>query len=204
MITEAQRTQASDIHIESNPGEALTAIRFRRDGDLEPYLWLPSKLRAPLVSRIKIMAKLDIAERRRPQDGKIDFSEFGGKNLELRVAVMPTHDGLEDVVLRLLTSAKPLPLGKLGLQPRDLATIAGFSQRLRHGAGRGPDRFGQDDHAAFHAGRGEHRRAQDLDRRRPDRDHPAGAAPGPDEPQDRPDLCQRHARLSCVPTRTSS
>ncbi len=129
MIAEAQRVHASDIHIESNPGEALTAIRFRRDGDLEPYLWLPAKLRAPLVSRIKIMARLDIAERRRPQDGKIDFAEFGGTALELRVAVMPTHDGLEDVVLRLLESAKPIPLSQLGLQPRDLDTIAGFSQR---------------------------------------------------------------------------
>lgn len=129
MIAEAQRVHASDIHIESNPGEALTAIRFRRDGDLEPYLWLPAKLRAPLVSRIKIMARLDIAERRRPQDGKIDFAEFGGPALELRVAVMPTHDGLEDVVLRLLESAKPIPLSQLGLQPRDLETIAGFSQR---------------------------------------------------------------------------
>lgn len=129
MIGEAQRVHASDIHIESNPGEALTAIRFRRDGDLEPYLWLPAKLRAPLVSRIKIMARLDIAERRRPQDGKIDFAEFGGTPLELRVAVMPTHDGLEDVVLRLLESAKPIPLSQLGLQPRDLETIAGFSQR---------------------------------------------------------------------------
>lgn len=129
MISEARQSHASDIHIESNPGEALTAIRFRRDGDLEPYLWLPAKLRAPLVSRLKIMAKLDIAERRRPQDGKIDFAEFGGQPLELRVAVMPTHDGLEDVVLRLLESAKPLPLSRLGLQPRDLQTIAGFSQR---------------------------------------------------------------------------
>lgn len=129
MIAEAQRLHASDIHIETNAGEALTAIRFRRDGDLEPYLWLPAKLRAPLVSRIKIMARLDIAERRRPQDGKIDFAEFGGRPLELRVAVMPTHDGLEDVVLRLLESAKPIPLSGLGLQPRDLATIAGFSQR---------------------------------------------------------------------------
>ena len=129
MISEAQRGHASDIHIETNAGEALTAIRFRKDGELEPYLWLPSKLRGPLVSRIKIMAKLDIAERRRPQDGKIDFSEFGGKALELRVAVMPTHSGLEDVVLRLLESAKPLPLSKLGLQPRDMATIAEFSQR---------------------------------------------------------------------------
>jgi type II secretory ATPase GspE/PulE/Tfp pilus assembly ATPase PilB-like protein len=129
MIAQAQREHASDIHIETNAGEALTAIRFRKDGELEPYLWVPPKLRAPLVSRIKIMARLDIAERRRPQDGKIDFSEFGGKALELRVAVMPTHSGLEDVVLRLLESAKPLPLAKLGLQPRDLATIAEFSQR---------------------------------------------------------------------------
>ncbi len=129
MIAEAQRTHASDIHIEANAGDALTAIRFRRDGELEPYLSVPARLRAPLVSRIKIMAKLDIAERRRPQDGKIDFSEFGGKALELRVAVMPTHDGLEDVVLRLLESAKPLPLCKLGLQPRDQALIASFSTR---------------------------------------------------------------------------
>jgi type II secretory ATPase GspE/PulE/Tfp pilus assembly ATPase PilB-like protein len=129
MIGDAQRAQASDIHIETNPGESLTAIRFRRDGDLEPYLWVPARLRGPLVSRIKIMARLDIAERRRPQDGKIDFAEFGGKALELRVAIMPTHDGLEDVVLRLLESAKPLPLSKLGLQIRDQALIASFSQR---------------------------------------------------------------------------
>jgi type II secretory ATPase GspE/PulE/Tfp pilus assembly ATPase PilB-like protein len=129
MIADAQRTHASDIHIEANAGDALTAIRFRRDGELEPYLLVPARLRAPLVSRIKIMARLDIAERRRPQDGKIDFSEFGGKALELRVAVMPTHDGLEDVVLRLLESAKPLPLSRLGLQPRDQELIAGFSGR---------------------------------------------------------------------------
>lgn len=129
VISDAQFTHASDIHIETNPGDSRTAIRFRRDGDMEHYLWVPARLRGPLVSRIKIMARLDIAERRRPQDGKIDFSEFGGKALELRVAVMPTHDGLEDVVLRLLESAKPLPLSKLGLQPRDLELIAGFSQR---------------------------------------------------------------------------
>ncbi len=129
MIAEARRLQASDIHIETNPGESLTLIRFRRDGDLEPYLRLPSRLRGPLVSRIKIMARLDIAERRRPQDGKIDFSQFGGVPLELRVAVLPTHDGLEDVVLRLLESAKPLPLASLGLQPRDLELISSFSSR---------------------------------------------------------------------------
>lgn len=119
MIDDALAQGASDIHIETNPGEQITLVRFRRDGDLEPYLSLPSRLRAALVSRIKIMAKLDIAERRRPQDGKINFADFGGAKLELRVAVMPTHDGLEDVVMRLLATSKPIPLAKLGLQTRD-------------------------------------------------------------------------------------
>ena len=127
MIDDALALDASDIHIETNPGEQITLIRFRRDGDLEPYLRLPARLRAPLVSRIKIMSRLDIAERRRPQDGKINFAEFGGPKLELRVAVMPTHDGLEDVVLRLLATTKPIPLVKLGLQPRDEDTFKRLS-----------------------------------------------------------------------------
>ena len=127
MIDDALAREASDIHVETNPGEQITLIRFRRDGDLEPYLRLPARLRAALVSRIKIMARLDIAERRRPQDGKINFAEFGGPKLELRVAVMPTHDGLEDVVLRLLATTRPIPLAKLGLQARDEETFARLS-----------------------------------------------------------------------------
>jgi type II secretory ATPase GspE/PulE/Tfp pilus assembly ATPase PilB-like protein len=119
MIQDAQALSASDIHIETNPGQLMTRIRFRRDGDLEAYLDLPASLRAALISRIKVMAKLDISERRRPQDGKINFAEFGGGKLELRVAVLPTHDGLEDVVMRLLASRKPMALAKLGLQVRD-------------------------------------------------------------------------------------
>jgi type II secretory ATPase GspE/PulE/Tfp pilus assembly ATPase PilB-like protein len=127
MIDDALAQEASDIHIETNPGEQITLIRFRRDGDLEPYLHLPARLRSSLVSRIKIMARLDIAERRRPQDGKINYADFGGPKLELRVAVMPTHDGLEDVVLRLLATTKPIPLAKLGLQPRDEDTFKRLS-----------------------------------------------------------------------------
>lgn len=103
---------SAGIHIESNPGEALTVIRFRRDGDLAPCLRLPAKLRAPLVSRIKIMARLDIAERRRPQDGKIDFSEFGGKALELRVAIMPTQAGFSERTFGLVLAAGPTGSGK--------------------------------------------------------------------------------------------
>ncbi len=127
MIGDALAQGVSDIHVETNPGDQITLIRFRRDGDLEPYLNLPARLRASLVSRIKVMARLDIAERRRPQDGKINFAEFGGPKLELRVAVMPTHDGLEDVVMRLLATSKPIALAKLGLQPRDEKTFQRLS-----------------------------------------------------------------------------
>jgi type II secretory ATPase GspE/PulE/Tfp pilus assembly ATPase PilB-like protein len=124
MIKEARDSGASDIHIETNPGDNVTRVRIRRDGLLRTYLELPGKLRNALVSRIKVMAKLDISEKRRPQDGKINFSDFGGGKVELRVAVLPTHDGLEDVVLRLLESQKPLPLTSLGMQARDIATLS--------------------------------------------------------------------------------
>jgi type II secretory ATPase GspE/PulE/Tfp pilus assembly ATPase PilB-like protein len=129
VIEDAVRLDASDIHVETNPGAMLTQIRLRRDGDLEPYLSLPASLRAPLVSRIKVMARLDIAEHRRPQDGKINFAEYGGSKLELRVAVLPTHDGLEDVVMRLLASSKPIPLARLGLQARDEAKVLEMTRR---------------------------------------------------------------------------
>ncbi len=129
IIQDAQDAGASDIHVESNPGNEPTRIRIRRDGDMESYCDLPASLHAPLVSRLKIMARLDISERRRPQDGKINFGEFGGSGLELRVAIMPTHDGLEDVVMRLLVSTRPIPLANLGLQERDVDTIRRMSSR---------------------------------------------------------------------------
>ncbi len=115
MILDAYSQNASDIHIENYPGAQKTRIRFRKDGELHPYLELPSTYRRALVARLKIMATLDISERRKPQDGKIDFSRFGPAKIELRVATIPTNNGLEDVVMRILASAKPVPLEKLGL-----------------------------------------------------------------------------------------
>jgi type II secretory ATPase GspE/PulE/Tfp pilus assembly ATPase PilB-like protein len=129
MILDARDALASDIHIETNPGEELARIRFRKDGDLEPYLSVPATLRAALVSRIKVMARLDIAERRRPQDGKINFADFGGPKLELRVAILPTHNGLEDVVMRLLATSRPIPLRQLGFLDRDLTLLQSASDR---------------------------------------------------------------------------
>lgn len=129
MIMDAHQQKASDIHIETNPGDALSRVRFRKDGDLEEYLQLPPDLRAALVSRIKVMSKLDISERRRPQDGKINFADFSNIKLELRVAILPTHDGLEDAVMRLLASSKPIPLTQLGFSARDEDIVKRLSQR---------------------------------------------------------------------------
>lgn len=129
MIKDAPESGASDIHIETNVGDRPVRVRMRREGQLQTYLELPAKLRSALVSRIKVMARLDISERRRPQDGKIQLSEFGGGKLELRVAVLPTTNGLEDVVLRLLESQKPLQLKQIGLHERDVTAALRMSGR---------------------------------------------------------------------------
>ncbi|MDY6987668.1 MAG: ATPase, T2SS/T4P/T4SS family [Thermodesulfobacteriota bacterium] len=115
VILDAYARGASDIHVEPYPGKKNTEIRFRIDGVCQLYQTVPYSYRAAIVSRLKIMSDLDIAERRRPQDGKIKFRKYGGKNIELRVATVPTAGGLEDVVMRILHSGEPLPLDKIGL-----------------------------------------------------------------------------------------
>ena len=130
MIQEAQQQGVSDIHIECQPGREKVRIRFRKDGQLRPYLELPSTYRNALIARLKIMCELDISERRKPQDGKINFSKFvQGQRLELRVATIPTHSGLEDAVLRLLASANPIPLDNLNLSPINLRWVKEAMQR---------------------------------------------------------------------------
>jgi type II secretory ATPase GspE/PulE/Tfp pilus assembly ATPase PilB-like protein len=130
MIVEAQSQGVSDIHVECQPGKQKVRIRFRKDGALKPYLELPPSYRSALIARIKIMCDLDISEKRKPQDGKINFSRFvPGARLELRVATIPTNNGLEDAVLRLLASAKPLPLDNLGLSPDNLRKLKYASER---------------------------------------------------------------------------
>ncbi len=124
MIIEAHKEGVSDIHIESYPGREKIRIRFRKDGLLRTYLELPSNYRNPLVARIKIMCDLDISERRKPQDGKINFSKFSAQHkIELRVAAIPTNNNLEDVVMRILASAKPIPLDAIGLSAPNLAAL---------------------------------------------------------------------------------
>nr|WP_236589594.1 GspE/PulE family protein [Ramlibacter aurantiacus] len=114
-IVEAHQQGASDIHIEPQPGRGRTAIRFRIDGVLQPYTEVPAPFRRALVTRLKIMCDLDISERRRPQDGKIVFRRFGPLDIELRVATIPSAGGVEDVVIRLLSSGEPMPMDALEL-----------------------------------------------------------------------------------------
>jgi len=75
------------------------------------------------------MADLDISEHRKPQDGKIDFARFGGPHVELRIVTVPTRHGHEDVVLRLLSGLKPMPLDTIGLAPRNLAGLRSVMNR---------------------------------------------------------------------------
>lgn len=123
MIVDAHAQGASDIHIESNAGKIKSRIRLRKDGEMEDYIELQPAYRNALVSRIKVMAGLDISEHRHAQDGKIAFANFGPLQIELRVAVVPTSNNLEDVVLRILGGVEPLPLDKLGLGLRDKAEL---------------------------------------------------------------------------------
>ncbi len=98
MISEAVQLRASDIHVE--PFEEIVRIRYRIDGILHKRDSPPRRLLGAIISRIKILAKMDIAERRRPQDGRIKITA-GDKDLDLRVSVIPTNHG-QSVVMRLL------------------------------------------------------------------------------------------------------
>jgi general secretion pathway protein E len=130
LFSQAVRDGASDVHVE--PYERTLAVRFRVDGVLHDVLSPPAALHASLVSRLKIMAGLDIAERRLPQDGRIRL-RVGGRDVDVRVSVVPTGFG-ERVALRILDRATALlDLADLGLAPatgRALDRLLGQSHGL--------------------------------------------------------------------------
>jgi general secretion pathway protein E len=114
LIAEAARQGVSDIHIE--PYEGALIVRMRADGQLTERHRLPAKVAGMVVSRIKVMARLDIAERRLPQDGRIGLT-LGGKSLDVRVSTLPSRAG-ERVVLRLLDKDNAgIDLDALGMPP---------------------------------------------------------------------------------------
>lgn len=118
LISEAVKLGASDIHIE--PQEKKLIVRYRVDGVLRIYREFPIKIKDALSARYKIIANLDIAEKRRPQDGRIR-TRVGGKKIDLRVSVVPTVYG-EKIVMRIQEAEKYLnvKLDDLGFEPDDL------------------------------------------------------------------------------------
>ena len=110
MIEDAYFAGASDIHIEPYGNLKDAEVRFRIDGACSHIIKIPKTNVRSVIARIKVLADLDISERRKPQDGKLKFTTTQANNVELRVATLPTADGNEDVVLRILADSKPLPM----------------------------------------------------------------------------------------------
>ncbi|TWT38025.1 Type II/IV secretion system protein [Posidoniimonas corsicana] len=126
MISEAVQLRASDIHVE--PFEDRVRIRYRIDGVLVERDSPPRRLLGALLSRIKILAKMDIAERRRTQDGRIKITA-GGKELDLRVSMLPTNHG-QSCVMRLLDKDNiKVGVRQLGLSEKDFATFRNLIRR---------------------------------------------------------------------------
>lgn len=125
LIAQAVRLRASDIHIEHE--ESVTLIRYRIDGDLRSMMKVPKAIgEGPLVSRIKIMANLDVADRRRPQDGRAKL-KVGHEEIGLRVSTIPTSFG-EKAVLRILDKrSAEVPLASLGLRPELLERLTAIA-----------------------------------------------------------------------------
>lgn len=118
ILTDAVKRTASDIHVE--PYEKVFRVRYRIDGVLYEVMKPPMKLKNAITSRMKIMAELDIAERRLPQDGRIKLKMGRGKEMDFRVSVLPTLFG-EKVVMRLLDKSNlQLDMTKLGFEPEQL------------------------------------------------------------------------------------
>lgn len=125
IITESDRMGASDIHIEPGKDHLPGGVRIRVDGICRELLKIPKEHCAALIARIKVISRLNIAEKRLPQDGKCKL-KVRGKSLELRVATVPTVQG-ESAVLRILAAGSAMPLDKLNLSPANYERVIELS-----------------------------------------------------------------------------
>ena len=153
MIFQAAEEGASDIHVE--PQEDDLVVRYRIDGVLHVAQRIPKRLASGVTTRLKVLAKLDIAERRKPQDGRISLNAAAaGRMLDIRVATLPTVEG-EAVTMRLLDKSREVPtLESLGLSDAMSEQMAAHPRPADGRAARHrPDRLGQVDDALRRAAR---------------------------------------------------
>jgi len=129
VIVAASRKMVSDIHIEPQPLTGRIDIRYRIDGVCHEYIQVPIAMAAPIISRLKIMAGLVISEKRLPQDGKITFRRKGIEQFELRLTTIPTNNGYEDAVLRILAKAGAMKLDDMGITEEKLKTLKTLVQQ---------------------------------------------------------------------------
>ena len=185
--------RASDIHLEPKRDAGL--IRFRIDGVLHQVYQVPAVVMIAMTARIKLLGRMDVIEKRRPQDGRIKTRTNGGQEVELRLSTMPTAFG-EKLVMRIFDPdvvVKTLP--ELGFPDRGRGALGCADQApARHHPGDRPDRLGQDHHALHHAEGAGHQRSQRLHGGRPDRDGRAVLQPDAGAARHRPVLRRRRAR----------
>ncbi len=131
ILSSAQRG-ASDIHIEPHGDDRPVRVRVRIDGRCVNAPDIPGRHRSALVNRVKILASLDIADRRRPQDGKLKVVGDNNKSIDIRVTTVPTIEDNEDVVLRILTASRRLGFEDLQLSPHNADVVQSW-MRLDHG-----------------------------------------------------------------------
>ena len=203
ILLEAIESRASDVHIESQA--AGIKVRYRIDGMLHAQPMPPeiNRFQAAIISRLKIMARLNIAEKRLPQDGRIKLS-VSGREVDVRVSVIPMLHG-EGIVMRLLDKGRmKFSLEALGMEADMHAPVQrADSHAARHRAGHRPDRLRQNDHAVQLAARDQRRRHQDHHDRRPGRIPARRHQPDSGPSEDRADVRGIAAFAFCVTTRTS-
>ena len=186
VLLQAIKDKASDIHFE--PFEDEFKMRYRIDGVLYEMMPPPAHIAPAISSRIKVMANLDIAERRMPQDGRIELN-VNNQPIDLRVSVLPTMFG-ECVVMRVLDRGNvSLDLDKLGMRDDDLTRHPpAHPQAQRHRHRHRPDRLRQNHHALFRPPRTQRSQQQTDHRRRPGRIRHRRHHPVPDQAGHRTDL----------------
>ena len=191
IIQEAVTMRASDIHIE--PFADRVRIRYRIDGVLMERDSAPRRLLGAIVSRIKIMGFIDIAEKRRPQDGRIKIL-VAGKDIDMRVSIIPTSHG-QSVVMRILDRDNiKVGLQDLGFGDDDFGAVQATDQTSQwDSAGDGADGLGEDDDAVRRAQRAEPSGREDHHGGRPGRVLLAGREPVRGEGEDRDDVCTHHS-----------